>query len=181
MSYILNNDKIENFECKLQLEGASLNNSNARILIECGDYNLLYYGKIDENGKCQISINNLKSLFPKEINGKIKLEVIADDTYFSPWQDDVTIKPSKILTIENVVVGDMIINNKPKIKNDNIDHNIFIKDIVKLLKEKKLNKNLILTNKNIFYPIIENVIKVYYDSINLVPKKEILNIIINTI
>ena len=46
--YKLYTDKIENFECKLQLEGASLNKAFSRIILETNDINLSFDGKIDE-------------------------------------------------------------------------------------------------------------------------------------
>ena len=60
--YKLFTDKSELFECSINLEGASLNQSIARILIESEDYNLVFNGKIDSNGKCQIPIKKLKDI-----------------------------------------------------------------------------------------------------------------------
>ena len=84
--YKLYTDKQEIFECDIQLEGASLNNSNARLIIETDDLSLLFKGNINSQGKCKIPVKRLKGLLGEDIKGTIKLEVIAEDTYFIPWE-----------------------------------------------------------------------------------------------
>lgn len=95
-------DKQEIFECKLDLEGAKLSDSKARLVLESNNYNLLFYGKIDENGKCQIPVKRLKNLLGESDSGKVKLEVIAEDTYFEPWTDTYNVKTNKKVTVEVV-------------------------------------------------------------------------------
>lgn len=95
-------DKQEIFECKLDLEGAKLSDSRARLVLESNNYNLLFYGKIDENGKCQIPVKRLKNLLGETDTGKVKLEVIAEDTYFEPWADTYNVKTNKKVTVEVV-------------------------------------------------------------------------------
>ena len=60
--YKLYTDKQENFECKLQLEGASLKKAFARIILESEDMNLVFKGTIDTNGKCSIPIKKMNGL-----------------------------------------------------------------------------------------------------------------------
>ena len=117
MAYKLFSDKQEIFECKLQLEGASLSKSKARILLETTEGTiLLFKGKINSSGKCTIKIPKLKNKI-EETSGKMKLEVIAEDTYFEPWEDNFIIEQSKKLTVEVKEQSDKIIkDNKPKIK-----------------------------------------------------------------
>ncbi len=50
--YKLFTDKAELFECDIKLEGASLKDSQARLLIESEDLNLNFKGTIDSSGKC---------------------------------------------------------------------------------------------------------------------------------
>ena len=100
--YTFYTDKQEVFECKLDLEGAKLTDSRARLVLESSNYNLLFYGKIDENGKCEIPVKKLKSLLAETDTGKVKLEVIAEDTYFEPWNDTYNVKTSKKVTVEVV-------------------------------------------------------------------------------
>jgi hypothetical protein len=98
--YTLFTDKTEVFECDLQLEGASLEKSFARLLIESPDLNLIFNGEISSSGKCKIPVKKLKGLLDENVKGKMKLEVVAEDTYFTPWEDDFTIDTSKKLTVE---------------------------------------------------------------------------------
>lgn len=100
--YTFYTDKQEVFECKLDLEGAKLTDSRARLVLESSNYNLLFYGKIDENGKCRIPVKKLKSLLAETDSGKVKLEVIAEDTYFEPWSDTYNVKTNKKVTVEVV-------------------------------------------------------------------------------
>ena len=57
--YKLFTDKPEVFECNIKLEGASLKNSQARLIIETEDINLLFNGTITSDGKCTIPIKKL--------------------------------------------------------------------------------------------------------------------------
>ncbi len=100
--YTFYTDKQEVFECKLDLEGAKLSDSKVRLVLESSNYNLLFYGKINENGKCEIPVKKLKSLLSETDTGKVKLEVIAEDTFFEPWNDSYNVKTSKRVAVEVV-------------------------------------------------------------------------------
>lgn len=100
--YTFYTDKQELFECKLDLEGAKLSDSRARLVLESDNYNLLFYGSIDENGSCKIPVKKLKSLLQETDKGKVKLEVIAEDTFFEPWSDTYDVKTNKKVTVEVV-------------------------------------------------------------------------------
>ncbi len=60
--YKLFTDKTELFECNISIEGATLKNSSARLIIESNDVNLLFNGKLDSSGKCQVPVKKLKGL-----------------------------------------------------------------------------------------------------------------------
>ena len=98
--YKLFTDKSELFECDIKLEGASLSKSSARLVVETSDYSLLFKGKINSNGKCEIPIRKLKGLIDEDTKGNIRLEVIAEDTYFTPWESDFEVETSKKVTVE---------------------------------------------------------------------------------
>lgn len=100
--YTFYTDKQEIFECKLDLQGAKLTDSMARLVLESNNYNLLFYGSIDENGKCQIPVKKLRNLLSETDTGKVKLEVIAEDTYFEPWKDTYNVRTNKKVTVEVV-------------------------------------------------------------------------------
>ena len=95
--YKLFTDKAEVFECDIKVEGSSLNKSDARLVIETKDYSLLFKGNISDSGKCRIPIKKLKGLIDESSKGTIKLEVIAEDTYFTPWETNFEVQAPWIL------------------------------------------------------------------------------------
>ena len=98
--YKLFTDKTELFECSIKLQGASLKKSKARLVVETPDYSLLFNGTISKSGKCEIPIKKLKGLIDEDISGNIRLEVIAEDTFFTPWESDFEVETSKKVTVE---------------------------------------------------------------------------------
>jgi len=94
--YKLFTDKSELFECDIKLEGASLSKSKARLVVETSDYSLLFNGSISSGGKCEIPIRKLKGLIDENTSGNIRLEVIAEDTYFTPWESDFKVDGSQV-------------------------------------------------------------------------------------
>lgn len=98
--YKLYTDKTELFECSIKLEGAKLSNSKARLVVESTELNLLFPGTIDSSGKCVIPISKLRGLLDESTQGNIKLEIIADDTYFTPWESNFMVEASRRLTVE---------------------------------------------------------------------------------
>ena len=51
--------------------------------------------KISTDGRCQIPIKKLKGLIDESSKGNIRLEVIAEDTYFTPWKSEFEVQASK--------------------------------------------------------------------------------------
>ena len=87
-------DKSENFTCDIELEGAQLKDTQVRLVLETENWNLLFNGEIDRNGKVNIPIKKL-SLFDEGDHGSIKMEVIAEGTVFIPWEQEFEAKRSK--------------------------------------------------------------------------------------
>ena len=100
MSYKLYTDKQETFECKIHLEGASLNTATSRILVETDNLKIMFEGTIDKDGNCKVPIKKLKGLLGEEDSGKMKLEVIAEDTYFNPWESDFVVDTARKIKVE---------------------------------------------------------------------------------
>jgi hypothetical protein len=147
--YKLYTDKAELFECDIKIDGASLNKSTARLVVETSDYSLMFNGKISKDGKCQIPIRKLKGLIDESTTGNIRLEVIAEDTYFTPWKSDFDVKASKQVTVEvrsqkspNIIKENnvQVSNVKQMITEREVSH---VKNILKLLVRENINvKNL---------------------------------------
>ena len=93
-------DKNELFEAKITLEGAMLKDTTARLLMQTEQWNLVFEGEIDSGGNVEIPIKRLKSIFSDDVKGNLKLEVVADDTYFIPWSDEFELLRSKSVTVE---------------------------------------------------------------------------------
>ena len=100
MSYKLYTDKQEIFECKIHLEGASLTKANSRIIVETKDLKLMFEGTIDKDGNCKVPIKKLRGLVSEKDSGTMKLEVIAEDTYFNPWESEFEVGTAKKIKVE---------------------------------------------------------------------------------
>lgn len=162
--YKLYTDKIENFEAVIKLEGASPSKSKARLVVEADNFSLLFEGKVSSNGKVTIPVTRLKGLLDENTNGNIRLEVIAEDTYFVPWESKFQVDTSKKVTVEvksqpaRMVEGS---TGKPKIK-------------VKVMKEQSVTKS----EKDHVISIVKLLIKENINLRNLTIKKDKLNNII---
>ena len=100
MSYKLFTDKQEIFECNIYLEGASLTKATSRIIVETQDLKLMFEGTIDKDGNCKVPIKKLRGLVNEDTKGTMKLEVIAEDTYFNPWESDFEVDTAKKIKVE---------------------------------------------------------------------------------
>ena len=98
--YKLFTDKTELFECDINISGASLSNTQARLVIETPELTLLFKGEVDSKGKCVVPIKKLRGLIDESSQGNINLEIIAEDTYFIPWESDFQVEQSKKVTVE---------------------------------------------------------------------------------
>lgn len=98
--YTLYTDKSEDFKCNIGVEGATIKNTSARLVLENQVIDLLFEGKVKSDGTCIIPIKQLKNILPEGTSGNMKLEVIADGTFFSPWEDSFEIKVNKKVTVE---------------------------------------------------------------------------------
>lgn len=167
--YLLYTDKDENFKCSIGLEGASLTETKARLILNSSKAILLYEGSVDTNGECSIPIKKLKSLLEEGTEGTMKLEVIAEDTLFSPWEDSFKVQTSKQVTVEvksndkpivkeNKIKVKVKYNNPEPVKNKEIKHS---DAILEILRKKGVTKSNIKENINSASRIIHSYIKNY--------------------
>ena len=163
--YKLFTDKSELFECDIKLEGASLSKSKARLVVETSDYSLLFNGSISSGGKCEIPIRKLKGLIDENTSGNIRLEVIAEDTYFTPWESDFEVDASKKVTVEvkSQTTKKPIIEAKVEVKVKNEKPTITEKDHVlnlfKLLIKDDINVDNISFKRNELNNIVATYLK----------------------
>jgi hypothetical protein len=97
--YKVFNDKAETFSCEIELEGANLKDTQVRLVLESDNWNLMFPGEIDRNGKVTIPIRKL-NILEEGLKGTIKMEVIAEGTVFIPWEDDFEVKMSKKVMVK---------------------------------------------------------------------------------
>lgn len=97
--YDVYKDKSENFSCDVLVEGAKISDTQARLILESDDWTLMFEGEIDKNGKCNIPIKKL-NIFEEGTIGKIRLEVIAENSIFVPWEDDFRVRMSKKVMVQ---------------------------------------------------------------------------------
>ena len=97
--YKLYRDKEETFECNISVQGASLASSQVRLIIDTSIINLVYYGKLYKDGRCLVQIGKMTH-FPEGTRGRIRLEVIVDDTVFAPWESACIVEGAKRVTVE---------------------------------------------------------------------------------
>ena len=162
MAYSIYLDKKEDFKCKIYLEGASLLKAKARIIIESDGVNLLFNGTIDRNGNCNIPIRNVSGLLDEGQTGRMKLEVIAEDTYFQPWNSIFNVEMNKKLKVE-IFSGTS--NKKPKAVMKRLPQKnkgqIEVNSFIKILKEHGITKKNFKKNKK---PIM-SAMKQYVDTV----------------
>ena len=170
--YKLFTDKTEIFECDIKLSGASIEKSNVRLVVESSDINLLFKGKIDSTGKCSVPVKRLSGLLGETTRGTLRLEVIADDTFFTPWESEFVVETSKKVTVEvkSQNKSRIVKTKKPAIQIANIKNTKSAKvlkestHIVRILK-MLIKENVTLKNlpskKNIVNRVIANYSKKY--------------------
>lgn len=168
--YKLFTDKAELFECDITLEGASPKKSKARLVVETKDYSLMFNGTITESGKCKIPIKKLKGLIDESVSGNIRLEVIAEDTYFIPWETDFKIETSKKVTVEvksqpikpvlNETKVSVIVNNEKQPKQKiTISEKEHVINIFKLLRKESITIENITFKRNKLNNIVATYLK----------------------
>ena len=156
--YKLFTDKSELFECDIKLRGASLKKSKARLVVETQDYSLMFNGSISKGGKCEIPIRKLKGLIDEDTTGNIRLEVIAEDTFFTPWESDFEVETSKKVTVEvkSQTFKKPIVEAKVKITNSEQQHVI---NLLKLLIKENINIKNISYKRNKLNNIVATYLK----------------------
>jgi hypothetical protein len=163
--YKLFTDKTELFECSISLEGASLNKSKARLVVETPEYSLLFNGTISKSGKCEIPIRKLKGLIDENTSGNIRLEVIAEDTFFTPWESDFEVDASKKVTVEvkSQTTKKPIVEAKVEVKIKNEKPTLTERDHVvnlfKLLVKEEINMDNITFKRNKLNNIVGTYLK----------------------
>jgi hypothetical protein len=150
--YKLYTDKIENFEAKIKLEGASLKKSKARLVVEADGFDIMFKGTISESGKVNIPVKRLRGLIDESTEGTIRLEVIAEDTYFIPWESKFKVKQSKKITVEVITQKKQLLQKSKDTVNilsqPTLTEKQHILNLVKMLIKEDINIDNLTIKKN---------------------------------
>ena len=161
-------DKSKMFQCNVDIEGAALDKSKARLLIETENFSLAFNGDIKRNGDVKIPINKLKGFINEEDSGKISLEVIAEDTIFVPWETEYTASLSKKVEVKILesLNEEELVEEKPKmsfsIVPDEFDTAQHLSEIEKILEKHNVQKKNLLENKKVFNKLVEKYCSLNY-------------------
>jgi len=167
MPYKLYTDKNDEFSCEISVKNASMKNSIARLIVESPEgVNLVFNGRI-EGDKCIIPIKRLKGLIDENTRGNMHLEVIVEDTYFTPWKSDFVVEEHtsvKVRVNENKessnkpVVQVKVSPPKPQKKSINVY--VPLKEISIICEMFGIRKSNLQRKKNEFVQIL----KEYFNS-----------------
>ena len=159
-------DKSEIFECNVALE-VDIKDSKIRAILKFDDKNLMIEGKIKSGGKGEIVFPKLKGLTKEGQKGTMELEVIADDAYFQPYEENFEIKVSKKAIVEVISKKE----KKPKIIIEKVTPE---SELMRMLKENGITKKMLVKNKSRFSPVLHN----YYKEANV---KEGFNVFLSKV
>ena len=83
--YKLYTDKIENFEAKIKLEGASLKQSKARLVIEADGFDVMFKGTISNSGIVKVPVKRFYDFLEAvEKSNELDFVLPSDLTNFFP-------------------------------------------------------------------------------------------------
>ncbi len=151
--YTITLDTAKNFECTLKIQGASLNKSKVNLVIESNDMDIRCRGTITEKGKVSIPVKKLKGILEENSKGKMYLEVIAEDSYFTPYKTDYITEVSKkvnlkenvkITEVNQTVIADVTTNHPENIINILKENNVDIFNISHKSKSTQLIQSYIV-------------------------------------
>jgi hypothetical protein len=114
--YKIYRDKDEIFECKISVEGTTLNGALVRLVLEAEPWNLLFPGKIYNDGRCVVPLKKM-TIYPEGTIGKARLEVVVDEVMFVPWEETFKVEGAKKITVE------VKTQSKPSISANFTSHN----------------------------------------------------------
>ncbi|CAB4143465.1 hypothetical protein UFOVP449_195 [uncultured Caudovirales phage] len=111
--YKLLSDKNNEFQCEIKLVGASEKTAKVRLFLEGTGCEYSFNGTIDGT-RCRVNLGKLKNFSNLMESGKIRLEVIADDTLFVPYESTYALEESKSVKVE-------VIENTPTSKRTMVE------------------------------------------------------------
>ena len=112
--YKLYTDKTETLEAKVKVTGAPTGKIRCRLFAESDQWTLSFSGNVSKDGTCRVDIPAVSHILKEGQSGKLFLEVIADDTVFTVWEDSFIVEVHKSVKLESVEIKQST-DNKPKV------------------------------------------------------------------
>ena len=137
-AYTLYLDKPENFQCEIEIKNAKASDASARLIIECNDVNLVFYGDITKDS-INVPIKSLKKFFKEDDKATAKLEVIVEGQLITPWESEVLFENYNKVQIKEVKTA----KQKPVVEIKLKDEKRLVEEPVKELSDKEIVLNYI--------------------------------------
>lgn len=175
-------DKPTDFDFKVEVEGASLSEAKARLILSGEKANYIVEGTVGKDGSAKIEIPKLKGLVEDSSVGTMDLEVIVEDAYFSPWSGTYRVTASKKVTVNEIAQQKQ--PSKPAIsvivKENKSPYQKKIDQIAEDLRNREITSRNILSkqNKKYLYSLME---VTFNKSLQDLDNNVIISDIINTI
>ena len=125
----------DNFECDIKVEGTSLSQSKARLVLKFADKSYLFEGSISKDGHVKVEVPSLTEC--RDDSGTATLEVIAESTFFEAWTSPFELKNKKEIKVQEVSIS----SSKNKVVVENISAQ---KNLIK--EEPKVDGNIYTEN-----------------------------------
>lgn len=143
-------NKENQFNCQFQADGFNAEDLKVRLCLEFNDnVNLHFYGSIDKDGVCNITIPKLNIDSKK---GNMFVEAIADNIYFKLYESTVEVKNSvelKMKVVETTMKSEGIQHNLKEVKL--VNSKLEPKNEIKKETEQKIEEKIEIPQK-----VIEN-------------------------
>ena len=150
--------------------------------------NFIFYGKINSEGKCTVPVNKLKNYLSEDTKGTVKLEVIAEDTFFEPWSDKFEVKTNKKVTVEVKSNNSNVIEEQEapakvtvsEVKNTKTTTNkilVITEEFIKLLAKEKITIFNLSENKKTLNSLGNQIVKKY--NLTESQRLQVINSVIN--
>jgi hypothetical protein len=145
--YKLLKDKANEFQCEIKLVGANEKTAKVRLFLEGIGCEYSFNGAI-EGTKCRVNLGKLKNFTNLMESGKIRLEIIADDTLFVPYESTYNLEESKSVTVEVIEPDTKSVKPMVEVKVETPKSEIQPKP--KPESKPKPKKNMVMELKNYF-------------------------------
>ena len=121
----------------------------------------MFEGTIDNQGNCKVPIRKLRGLLGEDDEGTMKLEIIAEDTYFLPWESDFIVNTSKKIKVEvkgqqNQPITENKKSKKPKMVVTKVKHPFDpVEKVVNILHKQGVGVSTIYESKKTMIPMLK--------------------------